>query len=110
MKIKSLLINGVQIKRVTNGRRYGVIILPKELIGDYVKVSLLTEKEQLELQKRLENMEKLQKEFEEKREQLKKLKRELNDIRRLRGSQKVIKITRLSRIKSLKNEKRKTFE
>ncbi len=108
MRTSSLLINGVQIRRVGKSGTHGVITFPKELIGKFVKVSLLTEKEQLELQKKLENAKELAKEIKKRKEQLRILKMELDEIRRLRSPQKTKKFSRLSRIKSLKNERRKT--
>lgn len=108
MKIKAqILREGSQIKRVINSSHYGSMTLPKELIGKFVKVSLLNKKEEEELEGKFKRIEKMKEELEQRKTKLLGLQRDLHQLKRLKEGQKEVKFTRLSRIKSLKKKEQK---
>lgn len=63
-RIRSLapiILKGTQIKRVNKGSKsLGIISLPRQLVGNFVRVSLLSKKEQRELENNFNKIKELE--------------------------------------------------
>ena len=78
----NILSTGSEIKRVYSKGPFGQLYLPKELRGKFVRVSLLTPKEEKELIKKHEKAEKFKKEREKAVKELEEHYKKLNKLRK----------------------------
>lgn len=57
MKYSKIILYGEEIKQVASNKKVGIIYLPKELVGRFVKICLLTEEQEEELNKKVKQAE-----------------------------------------------------
>lgn len=66
-----IILKGTQIKRVNKGgKNLGVISMPRELVGNFVRISLLSKKEQKDLENNFNRIKELESDLQKRKERL----------------------------------------